>query len=204
MYKQLNPKAFHTTQLFGYADRQAGTVQDGVLTLILRHFSSSHKEDQKWLVLDGTVDSDWAESLNSVMDDSRGLTLATNERISITNNMKMIFEVGDLSHATPGTVSRAAALYINESDIGYQPFVTSWIRKHSETEQLVLSTLFNKYLPLIVNRVKTNVYNVITLSVFNMVRTVCWIIDGLLSQTNLDKLSPERHVRPFILLSFPH
>jgi hypothetical protein len=41
------------------------------------------------------------ESMNSVMDDSRLLTLPSNERIRLLPHMKMIFEIRDLKYATP-------------------------------------------------------------------------------------------------------
>ena len=41
---------------------------------------------------DGDLDANWIESMNSVMDDSRLLTLPSNERIPLKLHMKMIFE----------------------------------------------------------------------------------------------------------------
>jgi len=41
-----------------------------------------------------------------------------------------------LKFATPATVSRAGVLYINEYDIGYTPFINSWLeRSHEELKQ---------------------------------------------------------------------
>ena len=57
--------------------------------------------------------------MNSVMDDKKILTLASNERIPLKPHMKMLFEIRDLVYATPATVSRAGILYISDSD-GYQ------------------------------------------------------------------------------------
>lgn len=48
----------------------------------------------------------WIESLNTVMDDNKVLTLASNERIALTTEMRLLFEVGHLKSATPATVSR--------------------------------------------------------------------------------------------------
>lgn len=48
----------------------------------------------------------WIESLNTVMDDNKVLTLASNERIALTKEMRLLFEVGHLQSATPATVSR--------------------------------------------------------------------------------------------------
>jgi hypothetical protein len=48
-----------------------------------------------------------------VMDDNRLFTLASNERIRMLQNMKMIFEIRDLAFASPATVTRAGVLYVN-------------------------------------------------------------------------------------------
>ena len=69
--------------------------------------------------MDGDLDANWIESMNSVMDDNKILTLASNERIPLKSHMKMLFEIRDLVYATPATVSRAGILYISDSD-GYQ------------------------------------------------------------------------------------
>lgn len=52
----------------------------------------------------------WIESLNTVMDDNKVLTLASNERIALTKDMRLLFEVGHLKSATPATVSRGKLL----------------------------------------------------------------------------------------------
>lgn len=61
--------------------------------------------------------------MNTVMDDNKMLTLVSNERIPLSDNMRMIFEIDSLKNATPATVSRAGILYINDTDVGYQTYV---------------------------------------------------------------------------------
>lgn len=75
----------------------------------------------KWIILDGDIDPMWIESLNTLMDDNKVLTLASNERIALTKDMRLLFEVSDLKYATPATVSRAGILYINSADLGWYP-----------------------------------------------------------------------------------
>ncbi|KAH8076432.1 dynein light chain binding protein [Aureococcus anophagefferens] len=62
----------------------------------------------KWVVLDGDIDAVWIESMNTVMDDNKVLTLVSNERIPLTESMRMVFEIHSLKNATPATVSRRA------------------------------------------------------------------------------------------------
>jgi dynein heavy chain len=87
-------------------------------------FKKTHQ--QKWVVLDGDVDPNWIESMNTVMDDNKVLTLVSNERIPLTPSMRLIIEVSNLRNATPATVSRGGVLFINEADIGWTPYYDSW------------------------------------------------------------------------------
>lgn len=73
------------------------------------------------IVLDGDIDPMWIESLNTLMDDNKVLTLASNERIALTSSMRLLFEISHLKTATPATVSRAGILYINPGDLGWNP-----------------------------------------------------------------------------------
>jgi hypothetical protein len=51
--------------------------------------------------------------MNSVMDDNKMLTLASNERIPLKHYMRMVFEIRDLKYATPATVSRAGTILVS-------------------------------------------------------------------------------------------
>jgi hypothetical protein len=76
-----------------------------------------------WLLIDGPIDSIWVESINSVLDESRTLCLANNERVKLSPHMRLVFEVGDLSSASPAAVSRLGVVYVAADDLGWQPFV---------------------------------------------------------------------------------
>lgn len=63
--------------------------------------------------------------------------------------MTMMFEVADLSQASPATVSRCGMVYLEPSILGLQPFVECWLKclpdsvfKHYET----INKLFENYL----------------------------------------------------------
>lgn len=57
--------------------------------------------------------------MNTVMDDNKVLTLISNDRIPLSNSMRLIFEISNLRHATPATASRAGVLFVNDADIGW-------------------------------------------------------------------------------------
>lgn len=46
------------------------------------------------------------------------LTLVSNERVPLSDAMRMVFEINSLKNATPATVSRAGILFINETGEG--------------------------------------------------------------------------------------
>lgn len=94
----------------------------------MRDLGNVPDTNPKWIILDGDLDANWIESMNSVMDDNKILTLASNERIPLKGYMKMIFEIRDLKYATPATVSRAGILFISDTE-GYQwrAYANSWV-----------------------------------------------------------------------------
>ena len=92
--------------------------KDGLLSKTMRSLGQITDTNPKWIVLDGDLDANWIESMNSVMDDNKILTLASNERIVLKPHMRMIFEIRDLKFATPATVSRAGILFISDT-VGY-------------------------------------------------------------------------------------
>lgn len=77
-------------------------------------------------MLDGPVDTFWVENLNTVLDDSKVLCLSNGERINLTPNIRILFEVDSLIHTSPATVSRCAMVYFDPSDLGLTPCIKNW------------------------------------------------------------------------------
>lgn len=128
-FQVINPKAITTRELYGYIQPSSREWKDGILSTVMRNFAAIQNQHDKWIVLDGDVDTIWIESLNTVMDDNKILTLASNERIPLLPWMRMVFEMGTLQYASPATVSRAGIIYVNETDVGWGPYYQSWIDK---------------------------------------------------------------------------
>lgn len=132
-YDTLNPKAVTSDELFGCYSKTK-EWKNGVLSMIMKNQKNNedkYKQHQKhkWSILDGDIDPEWIESLNTVMDDNKVLTLVSNDRIPLTPAMRLLFEVSNLKNATPATVSRAGVLFINEADIGWMPYMNSWLER---------------------------------------------------------------------------
>ena len=116
----IDPKAISKEQLFGSLDTITGEWDDGVFTHIIRQiYNDVRGESQRrhWIVFDGDVDPEWAENLNSVLDDNRLLTLPTGDRLSLTDNVRILFEVENLKFATPASVSRCGTVWFSQDII---------------------------------------------------------------------------------------
>ena len=130
--QQVDPKAVSSDELCGWENLKTKEWRDGVLSSMFRNMVKNwgkytDKQKYKWVVMDGDVDPEWIESLNTVMDDNKVLTLVSNERIPLTPEMRLFIEVANLRNATPATVSRGGVLFINNGDIGWMPFYNSWL-----------------------------------------------------------------------------
>jgi len=112
----IDPKSIKKEKLYGSLDANTLEWTDGVFTKLLRKFSDSANSRggglrRSWIVFDGDVDPEWAENLNSVLDDNKVFTLPTGDRLKIPNNMRIVMEVDTLRHATMATVSRCGMVW---------------------------------------------------------------------------------------------
>lgn len=116
----IDPKAIHKDHLYGSLDSTTSEWTDGVFTLVLRRIIDNARGESKkrhWIIFDGDVDPVWAENLNSVLDDNKLLTLPSGERLSIPPNVRLMFEVETLKHATLATVSRCGMVWFSEDTV---------------------------------------------------------------------------------------
>lgn len=128
----LNPKSVTMDELYGSYNQATREWKDGILSDLMRTICRDVDPCYKWLLFDGPVDTLWIESMNTVLDDNKMLTLNSGERISMNPTVSMLFEVQDLSQASPATVSRCGMVYFNVEDLGWRPYVTRWLRsRHS-------------------------------------------------------------------------
>ena len=182
IFNDLNPKAVTNDELFGIINPATREWKDGLFSVIMREQANLGGENPKWIILDGDIDPMWIESLNTVMDDNKVLTLASNERIALTPSMRLLFEISNLRTATPATVSRAGILYINPQDLGWNPYVTSWIEtRSSQSEKSNLVILFDKYIPTCLETLRSRFKKITPIADMAHVEMLCHLLSCLLT-----------------------
>ncbi|XP_039357485.1 dynein heavy chain 17, axonemal isoform X14 [Mauremys reevesii] len=181
----LDPKAVTCDELFGVIHPATREWKDGLFSTTMRDLANITHLGPKWIILDGDIDPMWIESLNTVMDDNKVLTLASNERIPLNPTMRLLFEISHLRTATPATVSRAGILYINPADLGWNPVVSSWIEKRNvQSEKANLMILFDKYLPTCLDKLRFGFKKITPVPEITVIQTILYLLECLLTPTN--------------------
>lgn len=110
----LDPKVLSKEALYGTLDATTREWTDGLFTHMLRRIVENERrerEQRHWIVFDGDLDPEWVETLNSVLDDNRQLTLPTGERLALPDNVRLLFEVDSVAHATRATITRCGMVW---------------------------------------------------------------------------------------------
>ena len=123
----MNPKCISMGELYGEVNYFTQEWTDGLASKIMRDSAAKDDEVRQWIVFDGPVDALWIENMNTVLDDNMMLCLANGQRIKLRTQMRMLFEVQDLRVASPATVSRCGMVYLMYEDLGWRPYVLSWL-----------------------------------------------------------------------------
>lgn len=142
------------------------------------------------------------------MDDNKVLTLVSNDRIPLTASMRLLFEVSNLKNASPATVSRGGVLFINETDIGWNPFVNSWLDRSqpymkasedslqiqfppiNEVAKAVFFRCFQSYIETPSDmQDQTKITYLCPPSTMGFVHTICTILDALLVEQDKNVIS---------------
>ncbi|CAD7704939.1 unnamed protein product [Ostreobium quekettii] len=194
--RDINPKSISTQELYGYVNMATREWKDGLLSYNMRELANVPDDNPKWILLDGDLDANWIESMNSVMDDNRLLTLPSNERIRLLTHMKLIFEIRDLKFATPATATRAGILFISEG-LQWHNMVQSWLQRVARPYAVAakwkdpdvpvgwLAEMFDKYVGPSIFEMKKSFSTITPLATMNFVTTLVNILEGCLKPENV-------------------
>ncbi|KAJ3088912.1 Cytoplasmic dynein 2 heavy chain 1 [Quaeritorhiza haematococci] len=141
----MNPKAIDRTKLLGQMDIDTREWFDGILTYASRQAVKEPLNVRTWIICDGDVDPEWVESLNSVLDDNRLLTMPNGERIQFGANVNFIFETHNLKYASPATVSRMGMIHLSDETLDAPSLVKGWLSRQAEGVRQKISGWIQDY-----------------------------------------------------------
>ena len=194
----INPKAIKHSEIYSEQDMNTQEWSFGVLPLIINECKRDIALKTKyWIIFDGPVDAMWIEDMNSVLDDSKKLCLASSDIIQLNDMITLMFEVEDLIVASPATISRCGMVFMEPSALGLIPLVDCYLKKledifnPSETKIIsLLSKLLLAYLEDCIYFVRKRLKEVAPTVDNNLAKSCMKIID--LSLINLG----HRNIKP--------
>ncbi|KAG5504460.1 hypothetical protein JKF63_04912 [Porcisia hertigi] len=187
----LNPKSVTMDELYGSYNQATREWKDGILSDLMRQICRDATDlNYKWLLFDGPVDTLWIESMNTVLDDNKMLTLNSGERINMNPTVRMLFEVQDLSQASPATVSRCGMVYFSVEDLSWRPYVSTWLQSRRNFEVAMnapkpdstiteLQTFVDDALARALQFKRSECVDLISTTAFNTIRSFTTMLDAL-------------------------
>ena len=86
---------------------------------------------------------------------------------------------------------RAGILYINPGDLGWNPYVTSWIEKREvSAEKTHLNILFDKYIPMLHDQIDRKFRKITPIVGISHIQLLCSLLDSLITPSNVPSDSP--------------
>ncbi|XP_055866060.1 uncharacterized protein LOC106055129 isoform X2 [Biomphalaria glabrata] len=200
-------KAVESEELMGFFYSKTREWHDGLLTALLRKFCVSSPVNLsqpvlKIMQLDGECDSFQMEVIHTLLNHSGSVVLPNNERLSIPNTVKFIWELESLENMAPSLLATVGVLVISPSDVGWKLMLVQWLEHRNEPDKELLTELTNIYIetlvdfvtectqPLIANRKEKpkgkvpQFKRVISHSLVNMVRTFTNLLEVLINPFN--------------------
>lgn len=104
--------------------------------------------------------------------------------------MRMLFEVNDLGVASPATVSRCGMVYLTQEELGWKPYVKTWLEQKFEGDFPLNAELkafmwdtFEGTVDLGLDRVRSHLLaEPITTDNLQLVRGMCNFLEILINQ----------------------
>jgi dynein heavy chain len=196
----INPKAITHAQIYSEKDESTGEWSYGVLPIIINGIKSNDvaMNNKHWVIFDGPVDPIWIEDMNSVLDDSKKLCLASSDIILLTENITLMFEVEDLLVASPATVSRCGMIYMEPSALGHTPVIKCWLKTLPDLFVdykigSILEKLFDTYLEEVLYYVRKKVKEPVPTVDNNLTKSLMKIIDTFFDKYKLPEAKLKKY-----------
>ena len=188
--------------MFGKMDAATNDWSDGIFSSLWRK-TMKNKKFVSWLILDGPVDPNWIENLNSVLDDNKILTLANGDRLPMLPNMKLFFEPQNVDNASPATVSRCGMVYMSSSGLDWKPLVSNWIKKKGlkPKQAHLLNQLFENSFHDVYSFSALNLKYVMKILEVHVLHTLFSLLDSLLPQEKVDDPSKQTESSKKVILA---
>ena len=141
----MNPKAITSPQMFGAMDVVANEWTEGIFAQLWR----KRQQGQEELHV-ARARRPRRRHLDREHEHRHGRQQDPHPRQQrphphVRPNVTLHFEVEDLRNASPATVSRAGIIYISDADLGWSPYVKSFLAKRPKDSE-ALQALFDKYI----------------------------------------------------------
>lgn len=175
-------------ELYGEVDFNSQEWTDGLASKIMRSAAQELTDDKSWTIFDGPVDAIWIENMNTVLDDNMTLCLSNGQRIKLRPQMRMLFEVMDLAVASPATVSRCGMVYLTPDNLGWLPFVQTWMETKFEGEEVLSNELkvyiietFQATVDIAIEKIRANFTELIKTDNLQLVKSMCNFLEVFLN-----------------------
>ena len=73
----LNPKSVTRNELYGYIHQATREWKDGLISQIFRDLANTFNVKHEYIVLDGDIDAEWIESMNTVSTTYSALNISS-------------------------------------------------------------------------------------------------------------------------------
>ena len=166
--------------MYGEFDPNTMEWRDGIMSTMYRN-ATIDGPDRKWMLFDGPVDAIWIENMNTVLDDNKKLCLNSGEIIKMSNEMTMMFEVEDLTVASPATVSRVGIIYMEPRGLGLDVLLQSWLEQLPLCVPVIVKSkityMFDSYMPPSIGFMRTHLKELAPTVDNNLAESLMRILD---------------------------
>jgi len=198
----INPKAQTITRLYGVKNEMTGDFEIGILANIFAIANqplTPGKNEQRWIILDGDIDPIWIENMNSVMDDSKCLTLENKDRILMQKFCSLLLESSNIHHASLATISRLGMIYVDGAILRLETVFSRWLafKNPVDWEEATienLQALFKRYVLQLIKYVEKGVKGnvedgpplkrIIKQYGASSIKQLCTLLDAMLPKVN--------------------